>query len=98
MIRRPPKYKRTDTLFPYTTLFRSPIGDTALMIAAYKTNKPAVMALLERGAAVNKQGWTPLHYAAASGDNEIVKMLMDKSAQLDALSPNGTTQIGRSHV
>src|SRR3546814_14516903 len=24
MIRRPPKSKRTDTLFPYTTLFRSP--------------------------------------------------------------------------
>src|SRR3546814_12727234 len=23
MIRRPPKFKRTDTLFPYTTLFRS---------------------------------------------------------------------------
>src|SRR3546814_7534359 len=26
MIRRPPKAKRTDTLFPYTTLFRSGIG------------------------------------------------------------------------
>src|SRR3546814_19806894 len=25
MIRRPPRYKRTDTLFPYTTLFRSPM-------------------------------------------------------------------------
>src|SRR3546814_13150705 len=24
MIRRPPRYKRTDTRFPYTTLFRSP--------------------------------------------------------------------------
>src|SRR3546814_13636390 len=26
MIRRPPISTRTDTLFPYTTLFRSPIG------------------------------------------------------------------------
>src|SRR3546814_16917526 len=26
MIRRPPKTKRTDTLFPYTTLFRSAIA------------------------------------------------------------------------
>src|SRR3546814_13882538 len=26
MIRRPPRYTRTDTLFPYTTLFRSPSG------------------------------------------------------------------------
>ena len=66
-------------------------GDTALMIAAYKANKPAVVTLLDKGAAVNKQGWSPLHYAAASGDNEIVKMLMNKSAELDALSPNGTT-------
>src|SRR3546814_1324018 len=27
MSRRPPRSTRTDTLFPYTTLFRSPIGD-----------------------------------------------------------------------
>src|SRR3546814_7200514 len=26
MIRRPPRSTRTDTLFPYTTLFRSPYG------------------------------------------------------------------------
>src|SRR6056297_4321518 len=26
MIRRPPRSTRTDTLFPYTTLFRSPIA------------------------------------------------------------------------
>src|SRR3546814_5803443 len=28
MIRRPPRSTRTDTLFPYTTLFRSAIADT----------------------------------------------------------------------
>src|SRR3546814_12407703 len=27
MIRRPPRSTRTDTLFPYTTLFRSPSGN-----------------------------------------------------------------------
>src|SRR3546814_20824556 len=27
MIRRPPRSTRTDTLFPYTTLFRPPIAD-----------------------------------------------------------------------
>jgi ankyrin repeat protein len=68
-------------------------GDTALMLAAFKANKPAVKALLDKGAAVNRPGWTPLHYAAAAGDNEIVQMLMDKSANLDARSPNGTTPI-----
>src|SRR3546814_5284837 len=30
MIRRPPRSTRTDTLFPYTTLFRSPVADLLL--------------------------------------------------------------------
>src|SRR3546814_18162966 len=30
MIRRPPRSTRTDTLFPYTTLFRSPIWCCAM--------------------------------------------------------------------
>src|SRR3546814_2294023 len=32
MIRRPPRYTRTDTLFPYTTLFRSPPADPNVKI------------------------------------------------------------------
>src|SRR3546814_4528570 len=32
MIRRPPRSTRTDTLFPYTTLFRSQVGATAVLI------------------------------------------------------------------
>src|SRR3546814_5312546 len=32
MIRRPPRSTRTDTLFPYTTLFRSPASATAGML------------------------------------------------------------------
>src|SRR3546814_12079961 len=35
MIRRPPRSTRTDTLFPYTTLFRSETGDDA---AVYRIN------------------------------------------------------------
>src|SRR3546814_14535858 len=31
IIRRPPSATRTDTLFPYTTLFRSHVGDAALI-------------------------------------------------------------------
>src|SRR3546814_4490263 len=34
MIRRPPRSTRTDTLFPYTTLFRSPLGRAAAPRAA----------------------------------------------------------------
>jgi ankyrin repeat protein len=68
-------------------------GDNALMIASYKGNKPAVEALLAKGAEVNRPGWTPLHYAAAIGNNDILRILMDKSAFLDAESPNKTTPI-----
>src|SRR3546814_17280832 len=32
MIRRPPRSTRTDTLFPYTTLFRSPIREDFLCV------------------------------------------------------------------
>src|SRR3546814_11731549 len=31
MIRRPPRSTRTDTLFPYTTLFRSPISKSLVI-------------------------------------------------------------------
>src|SRR3546814_15113448 len=34
MIRRPPRSTRTDTLFPYTTLFRSPLSRDAVLIHA----------------------------------------------------------------
>lgn len=68
-------------------------GDTALMIAAYKGNRPAVDVLVAKGAQINRPGWTALHYAAAGGHNEIVKLLLDKSAYIDAESPNRTTPI-----
>src|SRR3546814_4409343 len=37
MIRRPPRSTRTDTLFPYTTLFRSPLGTRARRPAIPRT-------------------------------------------------------------
>jgi ankyrin repeat protein len=68
-------------------------GDTALMVACYGGNRKAVDMLLAKGAQVNKAGWTPLHYAAAIGDNETVKKLLDRNADLDARSPNMTTPL-----
>jgi ankyrin repeat protein len=36
---------------------------------------------------VNRPGWTPLHYAAASGDVDIARMLLAHGARIDAQSP-----------
>ncbi|HWX03816.1 ankyrin repeat domain-containing protein [Collimonas sp.] len=68
-------------------------GDTALMIASYKGDVPMVKALLDKEAEPNNTGWTALHYAAAIGNDEIVQMLLDASAYIDAGSPNNTTPI-----
>src|SRR3546814_1248969 len=54
MIRRPPRSTRTDTLFPYTTLFRSQQGDREeprrerLPGQARRADRPAQPALLHR--------------------------------------------------
>src|SRR3546814_10214190 len=50
MIRRPPRSTRTDTLFPYTTLFRSsPLydyeGEIALIVGKYARHVPREKAL-----------------------------------------------------
>lgn len=73
--------------------YRAKNGDTALMIAAYTNNQPAVEALLAHDAEVNQTGWAALHYAAAVGNNEIVQLLLDHYAYIDAESPNKTTPL-----
>src|SRR3546814_15348197 len=40
MIRRPPRSTRTDTLFPYTTLFRSSAGSILLVVLAVVIASP----------------------------------------------------------
>src|SRR3546814_9354436 len=42
MIRRPPRSTRTDTLFPYTTLFRSRVAGPGLVSAAGRLKPVAV--------------------------------------------------------
>src|SRR3546814_10740927 len=56
MIRRPPRSTRTDTLFPYTTLFRS--GATGHSFAEITRSKPEKSLLLpkKRQAGRNNQG------------------------------------------
>src|SRR3546814_11598044 len=53
MIRRPPRSTRTDTLFPYTTLFRSKAGDVTMSGLSIGDAIPAVKLLDADGAAID---------------------------------------------
>jgi ankyrin repeat protein len=71
-------------------------GETALMMAAIKGHMPLVKRLIERGAAINKPGWTALHYAASYPEplaRDIVALLLEHHAYIDTESPNGTTPL-----
>lgn len=68
-------------------------GDTALMLAAYLEKVDWLSELIFAGAQVNQTGWTALHYAAAAGDLQIVAVLLEHRAELNALSPNQTTPL-----
>ncbi|MFT7773650.1 ankyrin repeat domain-containing protein [Roseateles sp.] len=68
-------------------------GETPLMIAAIRGSLPAVQVLVKRGAAINRQGWTPLHYACAGPDNGVAAFLIAQGAEINARSENGTTPL-----
>lgn len=68
-------------------------SETAMMIAAYRSKKDVVEKLIARGAEVNRPGWTALHYAASVDARDIVALLLDNAAYIDAESPNKTTPL-----
>src|SRR3546814_15847787 len=66
MIRRPPRSTRTDTLFPYTTLFRSPACARPTMMAKTgrpwaKLRVPSIGSMIHTGAAVSDRKSTRLN-------------------------------------
>ncbi|OYV33139.1 MAG: hypothetical protein B7Z83_09960 [Thiomonas sp. 20-64-5] len=71
----------------------TPEGENALMIACLQGDLAIVKLMVEKGAEINKPGWTPLSYAATRGHAEIVKYLLDHSAYIDAAAPNGSTPL-----
>lgn len=72
---------------------RAPNGNSALMMAAFRRDKAAVLALLARGARVNHPGWSALHYAAAGGDEQVVRALLAHRAAIDARAPGKLTPL-----
>ncbi len=72
---------------------RTPKDESPLMLAALKGYAAMCQKLIARDADVNKPGWTPLHYAATSGHLDVMHMLLDNHAYIDAASPNGSTPL-----
>ena len=72
---------------------RSPRDESPLMLAALRGQDALVVKLVSKGAAVNKAGWTPLHYAATGGHLRIAAFLIGAHADVNAESPNGTTPL-----
>lgn len=75
---------------------RNAKDESPLMLAAIKGHLEAVRALVARDADVNKTGWTPLHYAASGTQPqqvEVIALLLEHHAYIDAASPNGTTPL-----
>lgn len=71
--------------------------EQALHLASYKGQHAAAEWLLAHGAPVsqpnNKPTWTPLHYAAFAGHMDLVNRFLAKGADINALSPNGSTPL-----
>ncbi|CAN7449274.1 ankyrin repeat domain-containing protein [Acidovorax sp. Leaf78] len=75
---------------------RNTQDESPLMLAAIKGQVDIVKALIARDADVNKTGWAPLHYAASAGSaahRQIIALLLENHAYIDAASPNGTTPL-----
>lgn len=68
-------------------------GETPLMMAALRGNLTAMRRLAERGAAIQREGWAPLHYAASGPSDEAVAWLLAQGAPIDARAPNGNTAL-----
>src|SRR3546814_15081104 len=101
MIRRPPRSTRTDTLFPYTTLFRSYVQIPQRYIASIKLGQTAALTVPEypgRGfdakiesnarAISAASGGTLVHLAVDNADG---KLLPGGYADVRIALPRGTT-------
>ena len=68
-------------------------GETALMMAALRGQLEWSKKLIALGATVQRDGWTPLHYAATGPAVEVVALMLDRGADIDARAPNGNTPL-----
>ncbi|XP_060106948.1 LOW QUALITY PROTEIN: ankyrin repeat and protein kinase domain-containing protein 1 [Heteronotia binoei] len=76
--------------------WKTPCGDTALILAVQKRSLEIVSLLLKHGADAampDNDGWTPLHFVAQNGDDRIARLLLDHKADVDARELDGWTPL-----
>src|SRR3546814_14734062 len=94
MIRRPPRATRTDTLFPYTTLFRALVVHALEHAATAERFLRELWRVLAPGGSIvmvvpNRAGiWvhmetTPFGHGAPFGKNQLRRMLADALFEVD---------------
>src|SRR3546814_13869883 len=96
MIRRPPRSTRTDTRFPYTTLFRSTVM-TGSATADLFTEEIAIEAFQRVDMRVEGRRRRPesgMGFAAEACDQAVVAAPLDLPAQIVGVA--GPEQIGRA--
>lgn len=74
-------------------LKKNKYGDTALLLAAFQGNLSNVKALVEAGADLEADGWTPLIYASFEGRSDVVAYLLTLDVDIDAQSDTGITAL-----
>ena len=68
-------------------------GETPLMMAALQGRLDWARKLIDRGAKVQKPGWSPVHYAATGPSTELLAMLLDRGADINARAPDMSTPL-----
>src|SRR3546814_6703280 len=100
MIRRPPRSTRTDTLFPYTTLFRADVVAALLAggLARKPQRAPCNVALVQLAAAREALDHVPVAVAGGEvhppvgGARIVAQRLLHHAHGLDELAPVGHRQ------
>src|SRR3546814_13706176 len=103
MRRRPPRSTRTDTLFPYTTLFRSPVERDRGLARAAPPRQPAHLRSVV-GFPVLARGEVGSGNAGDAPPSAPIAIVGGRGVRRSAMAPisagvaHTPSQIGRAHV
>ena len=86
-------YRNTNAWKPTDVEPRTVSEESPRRLAALQGMRATAARLIDRGADVNKPGWTPLHYAATNGHVALIRLLLEHHAYIDAASPNASTPL-----